>query len=220
MIEAPNDLNALYAILKDLPGPGETARAATQARESTLTKPPGALGRLEDIAAWLAAWQDLAPPAVRAPAVLVFAGNHGVAAQGVSAFPPEVTVQMVANFNAGGAAVNQLSLDAGATFKVVPLDLDQPTADFTHQPAMREDAFIAAFNIGWSALPDGCDLLAVGEMGIANTTAAAALSHALFGGLAQDWTGPGTGAARAGVVGRLRLRRGGSGVGARGAGRT
>jgi nicotinate-nucleotide--dimethylbenzimidazole phosphoribosyltransferase len=200
MIQAPHDLNAMYAILKDLPGPAETARAATQARESTLTKPPGALGRLEDIAAWLSAWQDRAPPAVRTPAVLVFAGNHGVAAQGVSAFPPEVTMQMVANFNAGGAAVNQLSLDAGATFRVVPLDLDQPTADFSQEPAMSEDAFMAAFNVGWTALPDGCDLLAVGEMGIANTTAAAALSHALFGGLAQDWTGPGTGVAGAALT--------------------
>ncbi len=195
-----SDLDGFRAALGDMPQIDAQAQADAVARNGQLTKPPAALGRLEDIAQWYAAWRGDAQPRVTAPQIIVFAGNHGVAAQGVSAFPPEVTVQMVANFNAGGAAVNQLSLDAGATFKVVPLDLDQPTADFTHQPAMREDAFIAAFNIGWSALPDGCDLLAVGEMGIANTTAAAALSHALFGGLAQDWTGPGTGVAGAALT--------------------
>lgn len=193
MMTPPKSMSDFNAVIADLPGPAAAAKATTEARESQLTKPPGALGRLEDIAAWLAAWQDRAPPAVDHPAVVVFAGNHGVAAQGVSAYPPEVTAQMVANFKAGGAAVNQLSKSAGAAFDVVPLDLDNPTADFTKDAAMDEDTFMAAVAAGWQAVPDGCDLLAIGEMGIANTTAAAAVCFGLFGGRAEDWTGPGTG---------------------------
>lgn len=193
MKHAPKHIDDIQACLAAAPGPAETAVAAARARDATLTKPPGALGRLEEIALWLAAWQDRAPPRIEAPLVVVFAGNHGVAARGVSAFPPEVTVQMVANFNAGGAAVNQLSRAAGARFKVMPIELDRPTADFTMAPAMSESEFVDAFAIGWNALEDGVDLLAIGEMGIANTTAAAALCHGLFGGTAEDWTGPGTG---------------------------
>lgn len=183
----------IAACLADLPGPSDGAAEAARARESTLTKPPGALGRLEEIAEWLAAWQDRNPPAVENACVVVFAGNHGVAARGVSAFPADVTAQMVANFEAGGAAVNQLSRTAGAAFAIVPLQLDTPTNDFTREAAMDEDAFIQAFTAGWDVVQPDCDLLAVGEMGIANTTSAAAVCHALFGGDAQDWTGPGTG---------------------------
>lgn len=193
MTQPPASLSAFRALLADLPGPAAAAREAALAREATLTKPPGALGRLEEISAWLAAWQDRTPPRVEAAAVLVFAGNHGVAARGVSAYPAAVTAQMVANFEAGGAAINQLSAVAGARFRVCALDLDRPTADFTAGPAMDEAEVMAAIATGWQAVPDGCDLLAVGEMGIGNTAAAAALCHALFGGSAADWTGPGTG---------------------------
>ena len=91
------------------PGPSVDARSAANAREATLTKPPGALGRLEEISAWLSAWQGRHPPSVGNPHVVVFAGNHGVAARGISAYSTEVTAQMVANFEAGGAAVNQLT---------------------------------------------------------------------------------------------------------------
>jgi nicotinate-nucleotide--dimethylbenzimidazole phosphoribosyltransferase len=192
-MKAPDSIDEISKILSDLPPADEAAAAETQARDATLTKPPGALGRLEEIAVWLSAWQGKAPPSAEKPAVLVFAGNHGVAARGVSAFPADVTVQMVANFERGGAAVNQLSHVAGAAFKIVPLDLDTPTEDFTRAPAMSEDGFVAAFGAGWEAVPTPCDLLAIGEMGIGNTTAAAALCMALFGGDALDWTGPGTG---------------------------
>ncbi|MDP4795675.1 MAG: nicotinate-nucleotide--dimethylbenzimidazole phosphoribosyltransferase, partial [Rhodospirillales bacterium] len=193
MTDAPNSIDAILARLALVPAAGNAAIAQTKAREATLTKPPGALGRLEEVSEWLAGWQDRSPPRIDKAAVVVFAGNHGVAARGVSAFPAEVTAQMVANFEAGGAAVNQLSRTAGAEFKVIPIDLDRPTDDFTEAPAMSEADFIAAFAIGWRALEDGVDLLCVGEMGIANTTSAAALCHALFGGRAEDWTGPGTG---------------------------
>lgn len=189
------DMDAIRARLADLPGPDADARAAADAREGQLTKPAGSLGRLEEIAGFVATWQAKHPPACDNMLTLVFAGNHGVAARGVSAYPSEVTVQMVANFEAGGAAVNQLCRSVGADFRVLPLDLETPTDDFTRGPAMDEPAFCAAFSTGFDAVPDGLDMLCVGEMGIGNTTSAAALALGLFGGGAEDWTGPGTGVA-------------------------
>ena len=121
-----------------------TAVAAAQRRQDSLTKPQGSLGRLEDIVAWLARWQGRAAPKLENVAVIVFAGSHGVTAQGVSAFPAEVTAQMVANFAAGGAAINQLARAAGASLQVVPLDIERPTGDFTQQAAMSEAEFLAA----------------------------------------------------------------------------
>jgi nicotinate-nucleotide--dimethylbenzimidazole phosphoribosyltransferase len=125
--------------------------------------------------------------------VLVFAANHGVVAQGVSAFPADVTKQMVANFAAGGAAINQLAALAGARLQVIPLDLDRPTADFTREPAMSEDAFLRAVATGYDSVPADADLVCLGEMGIGNTTAAAAIAAALFGGGGTRWAGRGTG---------------------------
>lgn len=180
-------------MLADLPGPDAAARAAAEAHEPQLTKPPGALGRLEDLAAWLATWQGKHPPTVADARCAVFAGNHGVARRGVSAFPMEVTAQMVANFEHGGAAVNQLCKAGGVTLSVTALDLDRPTADFTEGPAMTEAEVVEALNAGLLAASEGGDLLCLGEMGIANTTSAAAICHALFGGTATGWTGPGTG---------------------------
>jgi nicotinate-nucleotide--dimethylbenzimidazole phosphoribosyltransferase len=113
--------------------------------------------------------------------------------QGVSAFPPEVTVQMVANFEHGGAAINQLAKSVGATLNVHALDLDMPTQDFTVAPAMSEGEVILALTIGWNAVDPQSDLLVVGEMGIGNTTSAAAVAAAVLEGTAQDWTGRGTG---------------------------
>lgn len=186
-------IKAIRGALRGTPGPSTRAQGETTAREAALTKPPGSLGRLEEISVWLAAWQDRAPPKIENPQIVVFAGNHGIAARGVSAYPAEVTSQMVANFETGGAAVNQLSKTAGATFRIIPIRLSEPTADFSDAPAMDEAAFIEAFNIGGNAIDTDCDLLCVGEMGIANTTSAAAVCHALFGGDAADWVGPGTG---------------------------
>ncbi|MDN2565841.1 nicotinate-nucleotide--dimethylbenzimidazole phosphoribosyltransferase [Aquibium sp. A9E412] len=176
-----------------LPAADATAAAAVWARQDTLTKPPRSLGRLEALVAWLAAWQGRAAPRLEAVDVLVFAGSHGVARRGVSAFPPEVTAQMVANFDAGGAAINQLARLAGARLSVVALEVERPTGDFTRGPAMDEPAFLAAVAAGWNAVTPGLDLVCLGEMGIGNTTVAAALAAALFGGPAEDWVGPGTG---------------------------
>jgi nicotinate-nucleotide--dimethylbenzimidazole phosphoribosyltransferase len=186
-------LNELRGLLADMPTPDAAALQGAQDRNGQLTKPPGALGRLEDLAIWYAGWRGDARPAIEAPQVIVFAGNHGVAARGVSAFPPEVTVQMVANFEHGGAAINQLAKAFGARMDVVPLDLDTPTADFTAGPAMSEADVVAALRAGWDAVDAQADLLVVGEMGIGNTTSAAAIAARLFGGAAQDWTGRGTG---------------------------
>jgi len=182
-------------MLAALPGPGEASRAAAAAREARLTKPAGALGRLEELAAWMAAWQDRHPPRLRRPRVAVFAGNHGVAARGVSAYPAEVTRQMVANFVSGGAAVNQICRSVDADLRVYELSLEAPTADFVSGPAMDDAECARAMAYGMMAVEQGIDLVALGEMGIANTTAASALCLALFGGDAADWTGPGTGVA-------------------------
>lgn len=183
----------IRALLADLPGPDAKAADAAAAREAQLTKPPGALGRLEALTQWLAAWQGRHPPRVDRPRVAVFAGNHGVAAQGVSAFPAAVTAQMVRNFVAGGAAINQLCKAIDADLRVYEMDLDRPTADFTQGPAMDEEECAHAIAYGMMAVEPGLDVLCLGEMGIANTTAGAALAHALFGGSAADWVGPGTG---------------------------
>ncbi len=188
------------ALLAGAAGPDTAARAGAEERNGQLTKPPGALGRLEDLAIWYAGWRGDVRPAITAPQVIVFAGNHGVTARGVSAFPAEVTVQMVANFEAGGAAINQLSRAAGAQMSVHALELDRPTADFTQGPAMSEAEVVAALAAGWTAVDAGADLLVTGEMGIGNTTSAAAIAHALFGGEPADWTGRGTGVDDAGLA--------------------
>jgi nicotinate-nucleotide--dimethylbenzimidazole phosphoribosyltransferase len=187
-----------------LPAGDEAAAEAVRARQARLTKPPGSLGRLESLVAWLARWQRRAAPRLDAVRVLVFAGNHGVAARGVSAYPAAVTAQMVGNFAAGGAAINQLAAAAGATLTVVPLDLDTPTADLTEAAAMDEAAFLRAVSAGFDAVPPDTDLLALGEMGIGNTTVAACLCAALFGGDAARWAGRGTGIDDAGLA-RKRL---------------
>ncbi|WP_339717054.1 nicotinate-nucleotide--dimethylbenzimidazole phosphoribosyltransferase [uncultured Sneathiella sp.] len=168
-------------------------------RDAVLTKPAGSLGRLETLASWLSGWQGQHPPTYDHPQVVIFAGNHGICDQGVSAFPPEVTVQMVANFNNGGAAINQLANAFDAAFSVFPLELDNPTADFTKAPAMTETELTDALTVGWNAVDENADILVVGEMGIGNTTVAAALSAALFGGSGADWAGPGTGVTREGI---------------------
>ncbi len=191
--QSPDSLAGLRDLLADLPGPDEAARARGLEREPQLTKPPGSLGRLETITHWLAAWQGRHPPAAETIAVRVFAGNHGVVARGVSAYPAEVTAQMVGNFLTGGAAVNQLCESVGASLDVIAIDLDKPTADFTKAPAMTEPEFMDAIGRGMAAVPDDADILCVGEMGIGNTTSAAALCMGLYGGGAADWTGPGTG---------------------------
>ena len=186
-------LNAFRARVAAMPGPDQAAAERARTHDAQLTKPSGALGRLESLATWAAAWQGRHPPRAERMQVVVFAGNHGVAARGVSAYPAAVTAQMVANFEAGGAAINQLCDVLGAALTVVPLDLDTPTEDMTQAPALGETACVTALEAGMAAVDEGADLLCLGEMGIGNTTAAAALAAALFGGDGAAWVGPGTG---------------------------
>lgn len=193
---AKANLGEIIGLLTALPGPDEDAVAKATEREGQLTKPPGALGRLEEIAAWFCAWQGRHPPKLDRPRVAVFAANHGIAAaKGVSAFPVDVTAQMVANFQAGGAAVNQLCQVFDADLRVYELALESPTDDFSEGPAMTRDECAMAMAYGMMAVEDGIDLLCLGEMGIGNTTSAAAVAAALFGGTGADWAGPGTGVA-------------------------
>ena len=186
-------LDDIRAFCRDLPGGDERAAEAAALRQQNLTKPPGSLGRLEELAIWLARWQARELPRLERVTIAVFAGNHGVADRGVSAYPQAVTEQMVANFAAGGAAINQIATLAGAELRVVPIELDRPTRDFTVAAAMDAHEFLDVVDIGYRTVPEGCDLLVVGEMGIANTTTAAMLCAALLGGGAARWAGRGTG---------------------------
>lgn len=190
----------LKQAIQNLPGPDTQAAEAAAARQAELTKPAGSLGRLEELACWLAAWQGKHPPTLTTPHALVFVGNHGVTANDVSAYPPEVTAQMVANFKAGGAAINALCRNIGAELSVIPITLDRPTADFTASAAMTEAEVAEAISVGRDAVPGNADILLLGEMGIGNTTAAAALARSLFGGNSEDWVGPGTGVDSAGIA--------------------
>jgi len=185
-------------LLGRLPASDNAAIAAAEARNSQLTKPPGALGQLERLAIWMAGWQGTDKPRADQPQIVIFAGNHGVTAQGVSAFPAEVTAQMVANFAHGGAAINQLAKAFGAKLDVQALDLDRPTADFTKGPAMTEAEVVAALHRGFEAVDPKAHIFVAGEMGIGNTTVAAALAAALFGG--NGWAGRGTGVDDAGLA--------------------
>src|ERR1700732_3376854 len=144
-----NSLDDIRAFCRDLPqGDAASADAATR-RQQALTKPPGSLGRLEELASWLARWQGREIPRLEHVTVAVFAGNHGVAARGVSAYPQAVTAQMVANFANGGAAINQIARLSNADLRVVPIELDRPTRDFTAATAMDIDEFLTAVDIGY-----------------------------------------------------------------------
>jgi nicotinate-nucleotide--dimethylbenzimidazole phosphoribosyltransferase len=200
----------------------EAAMAATRAHLDRLTKPPGSLGRLERLVEQLAGITGSPTPRVERPAVVVFAGDHGVTARGVSAYPSDVTAQMVANFVRGGAAINVLADAAGAELVVVDVGVagpsgDEPpgnpaapgavrlvrariaagTRDMTVEPAMGRDETLAAIEVGRritdELIASGIDTIAVGEMGIGNTTAASALVAALANRPPAEVTGPGTG---------------------------
>jgi nicotinate-nucleotide--dimethylbenzimidazole phosphoribosyltransferase len=208
---------AWLALPRATPDTAAGERAAT--RQAQLTKPPGSLGRLETLAVRLAALQGADRPAVERVHVCVFAGDHGVAAQGVSAFPQAVTAQMLGNFVAGGAAVSVLARAQGAVLEVVNLGtavdpgplanvidarIAPMTADFTTGPAMTDAQLAAALDAGRAAVQRAvqadAQLFIGGEMGIANTTAAAALTCALLGEPPAALSGPGTGLDAAGVA--------------------
>ncbi len=205
MTSPPASFEEMRRILRQLPGPDQMAQTEVVKRQMQLTKPPGSLGRLEEIAEWLACWQGRAHPRVERPRVAVFAGSHGVAQRGVSAYPPEVTRQMVRNFLDGGAAINQLAASIDADLRIYELDLEHPTEDFTQGPAMSEARTAQAMAYGMMAAEPGIDVLCLGEMGIANTTTAATLCAALFGGNGAAWAGPGTGVKGAALAHKIAV---------------
>ncbi|MGI3900865.1 MAG: nicotinate-nucleotide--dimethylbenzimidazole phosphoribosyltransferase [Janthinobacterium lividum] len=194
----------IRALMAHLPPLDAEAGAAIRARDTQLTKPPGSLGRLEELAVWLGSVQAKAIPTASRPLVAVFAANHGVAAQGVSPYPTSVTAAMVANFAAGGAAINQICGHLGLGLKVFEMALEIPTADITVAPALDEAGCAATIAFGMEAI-HGTDLLCLGEMGIGNTTVAAAIYTALFGGEARQWVGRGTGVDDAGYARKVAV---------------
>lgn len=199
-------------LLTLVPGGNEEAVDAVRIHDRQLTKPPGSLGRLEDLVEWLARWQGKTPPTLANPMAAIFAGNHGVTDQGVSAYPREVTAQMVANFTAGGAAISQICALHEINLRVFELALELPTGDITFGPAMDDKMCAATIAYGMEAIAGKPDCLAIGEMGIGNTTVAAAIYAALYGGTGADWVGRGTGvddeglARKAAVVDRALAR--------------
>ena len=195
----------LSARIATLPKSDAIAVQAARIRQDSLTKPAGSLGRLEELAIFMAGWQGLEKPKLEKAQALVFAGNHGVCAKGVNPFPQEVTAQMVANFTHGGAAINQLCKANGAELSVIALDLDRPTADISEGPAMSEAETLDAMARGAAAVDPSADVLLLGEMGIGNSTIAAALAAGTFGGSGAEWAGPGTGSDENGISLKARV---------------
>ena len=188
-----------------MPPGSQSSVDAVRARDAQLTKPAGSLGRLEFLVEFLARWQEKNSPTLDNPMVAVFAGNHGVTANGVSPYPPEVTAQMVANFTAGGAAISQISKLHGLNLRVFELALDLPTGDISVKEALDERACAATIAYGMEAIAGEPDLLCIGEMGIGNTTVAAAIYAALFGGVGADWVGAGAGVDEAGLKQKAKI---------------
>jgi nicotinate-nucleotide--dimethylbenzimidazole phosphoribosyltransferase len=188
-------------LLAAAPGPHTEAAAAVAERARQVLRPAGALARLDELAEWLAAWQGTERPAVRRPAALVFAADHGVAAAGVSAYPVEVTAAMVKALREGVATACVLARQVGATLEVVDVGVGDPTGDLTREPALDPARFRACVQAGRDAVAGlDADLLVLGEMGIGNTTAAAAVTAILLGRTAEASTGRGTGVDDAGLA--------------------
>ncbi len=190
----------IVELLTAVPDGDDAAVAAVRAREMQLTKPAGSLGRMEELVEFLARWQHRSRPRLDNPMVTIFAGNHGVTDQGVSAFPREVTAQMVANFTNGGAAISQICGLHEINLRVFELALELPTGDITQEAALDDQMCAATIAYGMEAVAGKPDLIGLGEMGIGNTTIAAAIYAALYGGSGADWVGRGTGVDDAGLA--------------------
>ena len=187
-------LEHLHSALAEMPGPDPSSAAAVAERAGTVLRPAGAFARLDQVAVWLGGWQRRPDPLVRQPAVVIFGGDHGVARHSVSAYPAEITVAMAAAITGGVATSSALAAAHGASMTFVDVGVGKPTEDFTVEDAMSVDRFAESWFAGVDAVAHlETDLLIVGELGIGNTTAAAAVAAGLFGGTAADWVGRGTG---------------------------
>ena len=193
--------NWLTTALETLPAGDDAAAAAVAARAADILRPAGALARFDEVAAWVARWQATDHPAVRRPSALVFAADHGVTAAGVSKYPTDVTAAMLAAYRAGRSTVSAFAAVAGATVQAVDVGVGRPTGDIRFEAAMDQDRFDEAATAGRDAVDAlDADLLVLGEMGIGNTTAAAAVAAALGGGEVAAWVGRGTGVDDAGLA--------------------
>jgi len=190
-------VNQLAEMLDELPEPDAIARDAVERRAASVLRPRGALARLDELAAWLAGWQRTTRPSVDRPATVVFVADHGVASTGVSAYPAEVTKAMLAALEGGAATATAMSRVLGARFVAVDVGVGVPTGNIRIEPALSPARFDECVTAGRAAVDaavdDGADLLVLGEMGIGNTTASAAVCAGLFGGGVSRWTGRGTG---------------------------
>lgn len=180
--------------LTGAPQPDQLARTAVAHRAANVLRPPGALRRLDELAAWLAGWQRTDLPAVDDPALLLAAADHGVAVRDVSALPAHATPAVVDAIRAGAATSTVLAASLGVSLRLIDTGVGQPTEDLTLTDAMSRDRFWAVFEEGREAVATmNVDLLLIGELGLANTIAAGAVSLALFGGSSADWVGPADG---------------------------
>jgi nicotinate-nucleotide--dimethylbenzimidazole phosphoribosyltransferase len=188
-------MSVLASLLADLPEPDDRARAAVERRAASVLRPTGALARLDEVAAWLASWQRTERPAVERPHAIVFAADHGVAAAGVSAYPTEVTVAMLDALEKGVATASAMAAALGVTLDVVDAGVARPTGDLRTEPALDAERFDEAVQLGVDAVVRAghADVLVLGEMGIGNTTAAAAVVATLYDEPATAWSGRGTG---------------------------
>lgn len=191
------------SLMSRLPAGDEAAGERVRAQFAKAEKPKDSLGRLEDLAAWLATWSGR-PPAVNRPLVAIFAGNHGVARHGISPQPVEATAQAVEMTAAGGAAINQICLAYDIGLKVFDLALHLPTEDMTQDAALDERGCAATMAFGMEAIA-GTDLLCIGDLGVGNSTVAAAVLAALYGGSGADWVGQGSGANAAMVARKAKV---------------
>jgi nicotinate-nucleotide--dimethylbenzimidazole phosphoribosyltransferase len=176
-------------------------------RLDALTKPPGSLGRLEDLAVQIGLIQGTDTPRISSKAMLLFCADHGIVAEGVSPYPAEVTAQMVANFRAGGAAITVLCRQFGIEPVIIDMGVGRPSRNFAQEPALTRDEVIDAIEVGREHAGKA-EILGAGEMGIGNSTVAAALLCAFTGADPSDATGRGTGLDAAGVARKAQVIRG------------
>ena len=177
-----------------LPDRDSTAFDEVRARAAEILRPAGALRRFDEIAAWLGGWQRTSRPRVERPAAIVFAADHGVAARGVSAYPKEITAEMLRALREGAATANAIAAHLGIQLEIVDVGVGAPTGDITVEDALSPEGFADCWGVGRAAVARfDADLLVFGEMGIGNTTPAAAVAAGIFGMRAEDWTGRGTG---------------------------
>ncbi|NND74812.1 MAG: nicotinate-nucleotide--dimethylbenzimidazole phosphoribosyltransferase [Ilumatobacter sp.] len=188
-------MTLLHTRIADLPTCDADARAAVEKRAGDVLRLSGPLAWLDETAVWMAGWQRTDHPAVRRPAGLIFAADHGIAAAvEISAYPPDVTAQMLAAYQAGTSTVHAFARIVGASVTAVDVGVGRPTGDIRTEPALTEQRFDEVVQIAFGAVDAlDCDLLVLGEMGIGNTTASAAIAAALTGGETTAWVGRGTG---------------------------